>query len=105
MTPESEKMMLGFVVRQCAADLGHQPNAADLANWANNQRDDRGDYCVFGRPISIREAGVILRYPQRLVAVYGSLRERFPVELPRAEPAKVIRFERAARLRSRSRLG
>lgn len=101
MTPESEKMMLGFVVRQCAADLGHQPDPDELAAWANNQRDDRGDYCVFGRPISTREAGVILRHPQRLVAVYGSLRGRFPVELPPSEPAKVIPFRRARRLRSR----
>ena len=107
MSSEPFKMMLGFVVRQCAADLGHAPNPAELADWANNQRDDRGDYCVFGRAISSREASVILRYPQRLVAVYGTLREGFnvPVSSADAEDAeKVIAFDPDRRTRQRSRL-
>lgn len=67
--PEPPKIMLGFVVRQCAVALGHEPTASELASWANNQRDARGDYCIFGRAITIDEAAVILRHPGRPVSV------------------------------------
>jgi hypothetical protein len=63
------KMMLGFVVRQCAVALGHAPSPAELAEWANNQRKGRDRYCIFGRPISVDEARVILRHPGRPVTV------------------------------------
>jgi hypothetical protein len=63
------KMMLGFVVRQCAVALGHTPTPEELADWANNQRDGRHRYCLFGRPISVAEARVILRHPGRPVTV------------------------------------
>ena len=43
------RIMLGFVVRQCAVALGHAPSATELAEWANNQRDSRGRYRIFGR--------------------------------------------------------
>lgn len=56
--------MLGFVVRRCAAALGHPPDAEELADWANNHG------CrIFGRPITADEARVILRHPGRLVTV------------------------------------
>jgi hypothetical protein len=29
------KMMLGFIVRRCAADIGHTPTADEFAAWAN----------------------------------------------------------------------
>jgi hypothetical protein len=71
MPPEKtpEKMMLGFVVRQCAVALGHAPTPAELAEWANNQRDGRRRYCIFGRAISVDEARIILRHPGRPVTV------------------------------------
>ena len=46
------RIMLGFVVRQCAVALGHAPSADELAEWANNQRDARGHYRIFGRAIT-----------------------------------------------------
>ena len=66
---QTPKMMLGFVVRQCAVALGHLPSAAELADWANNQRDGLGRYRIFGRAISIDDARVIMRNPGRLVSV------------------------------------
>jgi hypothetical protein len=63
------KMMLGFVVRQCAVALGHRPSPAELADWANNQREGRRRYCLFGRAITVEEARVILRHPGRPVTV------------------------------------
>ena len=42
--PEAARIMLGFVVRQCAVALGHAPTPEELASWANEQRDARGRY-------------------------------------------------------------
>jgi hypothetical protein len=67
--PEPPKVMLGFVVRQCAVALGHAPTPTELAEWANNQRDRQGRYRIFGRPITIDDARIILRHPGRLVTV------------------------------------
>ncbi len=67
--PEPLRIMLGFVVRQCAVALGHTPTPAELSEWANNQRDAHGRYRIFGRAISVDEARVILRHPGRLVTV------------------------------------
>jgi hypothetical protein len=63
------KMMLGFVVRECTVALGHAPSATELAEWANHQQDDRGEFCLFGRAISPAEARVILAHPGRPVSV------------------------------------
>jgi len=63
------KMMLGFVVRECTVALGHAPSAAELAEWANHQLDDRGEFCLFGRAITAAEARVILAHPGRPVSV------------------------------------
>ena len=63
------KMMLGFVVRECTVALGHAPSAAELADWANHQADDRGEFCLFGRAITAAEARVILAHPGRPVSV------------------------------------
>ena len=65
----SSKVMLGFVVRQCAVALGHAPTPEELVAWANNQTRGRRRYCVFGRPITVDEARVILRHPGRPVTV------------------------------------
>ena len=63
------KMMLGFVVRQCAVTLGHAPSPEELMEWANNHGTGRRRYCLFGRPITVLEARVILRHPGRPVTV------------------------------------
>jgi hypothetical protein len=63
------KMMLGFVVRECTIALGHAPSPAELADWANHQQDDRGEFCLFGRAITAAEASVILKHPGRPVSV------------------------------------
>ncbi len=66
---EPLRIMLGFVVRQCAVALGHAPTPDELADWANNQRDARGPYRIFGRPITPDDARLILQHPGRLVTV------------------------------------
>jgi hypothetical protein len=63
------QIMLGFVVRQCAIALGHAPTAAELMEWANAQGTPGRRYCLFGRPITVEEARVILRHPGRPVTV------------------------------------
>lgn len=63
------KMMLGFVVRECTVALGHPPSPAELAQWANHQEDERGEFCLFGRAITPEEARVILAHPGRPVSV------------------------------------
>ena len=65
----ASKIMLGFVVRQCAVALGHRPSPAELVEWANNQGKGGELHCLFGRPITIVEARVILRHPGRPVTV------------------------------------
>lgn len=70
--PDAEqrgKMSLGFVIRQCAVELGRMPNAGELAEWANHRVDERGEYRLFGRKISVAEAEIILRHPGRPVRV------------------------------------
>ncbi len=81
MTPSQQdrlRIMLGFVVRQCALYVGHAPSPEELAEWANNQRDDRGEFHIFGREISIDEARVLLRHPGRVVSVRPGPRWEFP---------------------------
>ena len=82
-TPESLRIMLGFVVRQCARRLGRPPRPEELADWANNQRDERGNYRIFGRPISTEEARVILRHPERVVTVRPGPRWDFATPIDR----------------------
>ena len=65
------KMMLGFIIRRCAVALGRQPTPAELAEWANNQRDAMGRYRIFGRAITTRDAEVMMKHPGRLVSVRG----------------------------------
>ena len=69
LRPEPLRIMLGFVVRQCAVALGHRPTPGELAEWANEQRDEHGRYRIFGRAITADEASVVLRHPGRLVTV------------------------------------
>jgi len=75
--PAAGKMTLGFVVRECAVALGHEPSPAELARWANHQQDERGEFCLFGRAITPQEARVILAHPGRPVSVReGRMRPR-----------------------------
>src|SRR5207253_3657709 len=83
--PEAARIMLGFVVRQCAVALGHAPTPEELARWANEQRDARGRYRIFGREISTDEAGGILRHPGRLVTVRPSPRWAFGLVVHRTD--------------------
>lgn len=62
-------MMLGFIARRCAVELGHPPTPEEFADWANHQRGNGHSYCLFGKPISVSIAQVMLRHPGRLVTV------------------------------------
>jgi len=66
------KMMLGFVVRRCAVAIGHEPSPDEFAAWANCYRDGDRTVYLFGRPISVDEARVILRHPGRSVTAQGA---------------------------------
>jgi len=63
------KMMLGFIVRRCATDLGHNPTPDEFAAWANEHGENGQNYCLFGKPISPSMAKVMFSQPGRLVTV------------------------------------
>lgn len=63
------KMMLGFIVRRCAADLGHAPSPDEFAAWANRQRQNGRSYCLFGKEISALAAKIMFTQPGRMVTV------------------------------------
>jgi hypothetical protein len=63
------KVMLGFIVRRCAADIGHTPTPDEFARWANEQRYAGKRYCLFGKEISATAAKVMFGQPGRLVTV------------------------------------
>ena len=60
------KMMLGFIVRRCAAELGHNPTPDEFATWANG---NGSRLCLFGKEISSSAAKVMFSQPGRLVTV------------------------------------
>ncbi len=62
-------MILGFIVRRCAVELGHMPSADEFALWANEQKQNGRRFCLFGKPISAIAAKIMLRQPGRLVTV------------------------------------
>jgi len=64
---QRNKMMLGFIVRRCACELGHPPTPEEFAEWANNQERDGRRLSLFGKPISAFAARIILTQPGRLV--------------------------------------
>jgi hypothetical protein len=66
---ESNKMMLGFIVRRCAADLGHTPTPDEFAGWANAQKQNGNSYCLFGKEISSSAAKLMFTQPGRMVTV------------------------------------
>jgi len=66
---DDSKMMLGFIVRRCAADLGHMPSPAEFAEWANGRGRNGRRFCLFGREISPAAAKIMFSQPGRLVTV------------------------------------
>lgn len=66
---DSNKMMLGFILRRCAAELGHRPTPREFAAWANEQDDNGHSYCLFGKAISPSAAKIMFGQPGRLVTV------------------------------------
>ncbi|MGD9763884.1 MAG: hypothetical protein AB7V27_09245 [Candidatus Binatia bacterium] len=82
--PRLPKMMIGFVVRRCAVELGRTPSAADFARWANGQNGASAH--VFGRPISEAEARVILHHQSRLVTARSAAPEEEWVEVDELGP-------------------
>jgi len=102
MASETPKMMLAFVLRQCAVELGHPPDPSELAEWANHRPGFEGHYRVFGRAISVDEARLILRNPDRVVTIHPDWEERrgpvFVSEEER-EPARVLEFRPQRRAR------
>jgi hypothetical protein len=65
----SDKLMLGFIVRRCAREIGHAPTPEEFAAWANSQEENGRRYSLFGKAISPADARVMLRHPARLVTV------------------------------------
>jgi hypothetical protein len=63
------KMMLGFIVRRCAADLGHAPTPDEFAVWANGGGANGASHCLFGKEISPAAAKIMFKQPGRLVTV------------------------------------
>jgi hypothetical protein len=63
------KMMLGFIVRRCAVDIGHTPTPDEFEAWAHAQHYNGRRFCLFGKPISPSIAKVMFRQPGRLVTV------------------------------------
>lgn len=66
---DDSKMMLGFIVRRCAADIGHAPSPDEFAKWANGDSLKPNRLCLFGREISPTAAKVMFSQPGRLVTV------------------------------------
>jgi hypothetical protein len=96
------KMLLGFVVRRCAVALGHHPSPRELADWANNYREGEDSICLFGRPISVAEAAIILKHRSRAVSARGAAPYEQIVEPDELEGSNVRSFAAAAaRLRPR----
>jgi len=92
------KMMLAFVVRRCTVELGRVPSAQEFADWANNQGAGPGP-SLFGRPISIDEAHLILRHRSRLVSAKSAApgeehieRDEWEVAAASVAPGKVVRL-------------
>ena len=66
---DDSKMMLGFIVRRCAADIGHPPSPDEFAKWANGDKLKGSRFCLFGQEISPTAAKVMFSQPGRLVTV------------------------------------
>lgn len=63
--PRLPKISIGFVVRRCEMALGRRPTPREFSEWANTGGEQ--GTAIFGRPISVHEAEVILRHQARPV--------------------------------------
>ena len=66
---DESKMMLGFIVRLCAAELGHNPTSDEFAAWANGKGRKGSQLRLFGKEISPSVAQVMFGQPGRMVTV------------------------------------
>jgi hypothetical protein len=66
---DEPKMMLGFIVRLCAAELGHNPTPDEFAAWANGTGRKGSWLCLFGKEISPSAAQLMFSQPGRMVTV------------------------------------
>ncbi|MSP39293.1 MAG: hypothetical protein EXR70_12450 [Deltaproteobacteria bacterium] len=66
---DESKMMLGFIVRLCAAELGHNPTPDEFVAWANGSGRKGSELCLFGKEISPEIAKVMFSQPGRMVTV------------------------------------
>lgn len=81
------KISIGFVVRRCTLALGRRPSAREFSEWANTAGENGA--AVFGRPITVEQAEVILRHQGR------------PVSARTAQPYEVVsNLELPAELRA-----
>jgi len=97
-------MMLGFVVRRCAAAVGHPPTAEEFADWANAYPNGKDTVFLFGRKITTHEARLMLRHPERPVSSRGAAPHEAIGDDPQPLPGKVTSFAAAAaRLRAQKR--
>jgi hypothetical protein len=96
-------MMIGFVVRRCAVELGRTPTAAEFAAWANSDSADRAHR--FGRPISEAEARLILRHQSRLVSARDATAEETWADGVERPPARTENVVRLADVRARRARG
>jgi hypothetical protein len=103
-SPQLPKMMLGFVVRRCAAAIGHDPSAEEFTAWANTYHDGERTIYLFGRPITIAEARVIMRHRGRPVSARGAApHEQITDVFDRAAPANNVTSFAAAAARVKAR--
>jgi hypothetical protein len=102
--PQLPKMMLGFVVRRCAATIGHDPSAEEFTAWANTYHDGERTIYLFGRPITIAEARLIMRHRGRPVSARSAAaQEQIGDTLDSARPASNVTSFAAAAARIKSR--
>lgn len=103
MPPRLPKMMIGFVVRRCAVELGRAPTAAEFAHWANTYRNGK-DARVFGRSISENEARLILEHQGRLVSAKSAAPGEAYVEPEEVSPRELADREVISLDEARQRL-
>ena len=98
------KMMLAFVVRRCAVAVGHAPSPEEFAAWANVHEDGKRRFSLFGRPITVGEARLILRHPARLVTARSAAPHEQATDETPGPASNVTSFSAAAaRLKARAR--
>lgn len=90
------KMMVGFVVRRCAVALGHDPTPEEFARWANEYREGERVVCIFGRPITVAEARLILGHRARPVSARSAApHEVVEIDANAPKPGNVRSLARA----------